>query len=156
MLLPSWALAQKCMRRWLQFVKFEECYNKKACIKILRQSHLFHCRNFMWPNSDFPERAISAPIANAVYLLRCGRICCRHVFVPDLFLYVGRWWNSYCHIPRHVKVRVQSRTLYGRGGMSARKCIIALGVTWSQQHELVLRVKKQKHEKEEGIDCNNG
>lgn len=93
------------MRSWLQFVKFEECYNKKACIKILRQSHLFHCRNCMWPNSDFPERAISGPIVNAVYLLRCGRICCRHVFVPDLFLYVGRWWNSYCHIPRQVKMR---------------------------------------------------
>lgn len=53
--------------------------------------------------------------------------------------------------------RVQNWTLYGRGEMHARKRIIALGVTWSQECKSVLRVKNQnQHEIEEGTYGNNG
>lgn len=52
--------------------------------------------------------------------------------------------------------RVQSWTLYGGGEMSAKKYIIALGVTWTQEHKFVLKVRKQKqHDKEEGMGHNN-
>jgi len=133
-------------------VKFEECCDKKTHIKILRhvsrRSPAGGAYGPRWLNSGFEERAVSGLVVNAVYLLRCGRIHCQHVFVAGLFLYLGIQWNWYFHIPRQQgmgKFRTGSSLWKRRNERVWKKCIRALGLTSLEGYKFVLRTKEQKH-----------
>lgn len=117
------------------FVKFEECQDKKTCIEILDDFMLFPSRKCVWPcwvNSGFQKRTIFRPGVNVIYLLRGGRI-------PSQHFYFYCWLISLCSQKREIGAHVSRHLGMGefRTGCSLwkrrnehmwKKCVRTRGV----------------------------